>query len=35
MPAQQFIGRFSMHVLPSGFKRIRQYGILVSVHKHR
>ncbi|RJF95264.1 IS91 family transposase [Noviherbaspirillum saxi] len=35
LPAQQFIGRFLLHVLPLGFKRIRHYGILASVHKHR
>jgi hypothetical protein len=34
LPAQQFIGRFLQHVLPPGFKRIRHYGILASVHKH-
>lgn len=34
LPAQQFIGRFLQHVLPSGFKRIRHYGMLASVHKH-
>lgn len=33
MPAQDFIGRFLQHVLPSGFKRIRHYGILASGHK--
>jgi hypothetical protein len=35
LPAQQFIGRFLLHVLPPGFKRIRHYGILASVHKHK
>jgi hypothetical protein len=35
LPAQQFIGRFLLHVLPPGFKRIRHYGILASVHKHQ
>ena len=29
----QFIGRFLQHVLPAGFKRIRHYGLLASVHK--
>lgn len=33
LPAQQFIGRFLLHVLPPGFKRIRHYGILASAHK--
>ena len=35
LPAQQFIGRFLLHVLPPGFKRIRHYGILASAHKHQ
>jgi Putative transposase/Transposase zinc-binding domain len=35
LPAAQFIGRFLLHVLPPGFKRIRHYGILASVHKHQ
>jgi hypothetical protein len=35
LPAPQFIGRFLLHVLPPGFKRIRHYGILASVHKHK
>jgi hypothetical protein len=34
LSAQQFIGRFLLHVLPPGFKRIRHYGILASAHKH-
>jgi hypothetical protein len=34
LPAPQFIGRFLLHVLPSGFKRIRHYGILASTCKH-
>lgn len=33
IPAQAFIGRFLLHVLPSGLKRIRHYGILASCHK--
>jgi len=33
LPAEQFIGRFLSHVLPSGFKRIRHYGLLASRHK--
>ena len=28
MPAQSFIERFLLHVLPKGFKRIRHYGLL-------
>jgi hypothetical protein len=30
LPATDFIGRFLLHVLPCGFKRIRHYGILAS-----
>jgi hypothetical protein len=30
-----FIGRFLLHVLPSGFKRIRHYGLLSPGHKAR
>jgi hypothetical protein len=33
LPAQAFIGRFLLHALPSGFKRIRHYGILAPCHK--
>ena len=33
MDAQQFIGRFLQHVLPSGFKRIRHYGLLAPAAK--
>lgn len=33
LPAEQFIGRFLSHVLPSGFKRIRHYGLLASRYK--
>ena len=28
VPAQTFIERFLLHVLPKGFKRIRHYGLL-------
>ena len=28
LPAQMFIDRFLLHVLPKGFKRIRHYGLL-------
>jgi hypothetical protein len=31
--AEAFIGRFLLHVLPSGFKRIRHYGLLGPAHK--
>lgn len=30
---QEFIRRFALHILPSGFMRIRHYGILASGHK--
>lgn len=33
LPAAEFIDRFLLHVLPSGFKRIRHYGILAPKHK--
>lgn len=33
MPGEQFIGRFLAHVLPSGFKRIRHYGLLSAARK--
>src|SRR5690554_2800538 len=29
----EFIRRFSLHILPKGFTRIRHYGILSSYHK--
>ncbi|MFT3816823.1 MAG: transposase [Rubrivivax sp.] len=29
----QFIGRFMLHVLPAGFKRIRHYGLLAPAAK--
>jgi hypothetical protein len=29
----EFIGRFMQHMLPSGFKRIRHYGLLGPAHK--
>lgn len=28
LPGSEFIGRFLLHVLPAGFKRIRHYGLL-------
>ena len=33
MAAGEFIRRFLLHVLPSGFKRIRHYGLLGPAHK--
>jgi len=33
MEADEFIGRFLLHVLPNGFKRIRHYGLLGPAHK--
>jgi hypothetical protein len=33
LPAGEFIDRFLTHVLPTGFKRIRHYGLLASRHK--
>ena len=33
MNAKQFIDRFLQHVLPSGFKRIRHYGLLAPAAK--
>jgi Putative transposase/Transposase zinc-binding domain len=33
MEADEFIGRFLLHILPSGFKRIRHYGLLGPAHK--
>lgn len=33
LEAGEFIGRFMLHMLPSGFKRIRHYGLLGPAHK--
>ena len=33
LPATEFIDRFLKHVLPTGFKRIRHYGLLAPKHK--
>ena len=30
LDAQEFIRRFLLHVLPSGFMRIRHYGLLAN-----
>ncbi len=32
LDAQEFIRRFLLHVLPSGFQRIRHYGLLANCH---
>ena len=31
----EFLRRFCQHILPSGFVRIRHYGILANVHKEK
>ena len=33
LPADDFIHRFLLHVLPKGFQRIRHYGLLANRHK--
>jgi hypothetical protein len=33
LPAEEFIRRFLLHTLPSGFQRIRQYGLLANRHR--
>lgn len=33
LPVETFIGRFLLHVLPTGLKRIRHYGLLAPCHK--
>lgn len=33
IPGSEFIGRFLLHVLPTGFKRIRHYGLLSPARK--
>lgn len=33
LDAENFIGRFLLHVLPQGLKRIRHYGLLANCHK--
>ena len=33
LDAIEFVRRFLMHVLPSGFVRIRHYGILANCHR--
>ncbi len=34
LAANDFIGRFLLHVLPRGFHRIRHYGLLASGNRH-
>jgi hypothetical protein len=33
LPAEEFVRRFLMHVLPKGFSRIRYYGFLANRHR--
>ena len=33
LPGTEFIGRFLLHILPTGIKRIRHYGVLASASK--
>jgi hypothetical protein len=35
LPAEEFIRRFLIHVLPNGFYRIRYYGFLSNCHRAR
>ena len=35
LSATEFLRRFRMHILPKGFRKIRQYGILSSRNKKR
>jgi hypothetical protein len=35
LPAEEFLRRFLMHVLPDGFMRIRHYGLLANRDKHQ
>ncbi len=35
LPAQEFMRRFLLHVLPSGFTRIRHYGFLANARKRQ
>jgi hypothetical protein len=32
LPAQEFLNRFIQHVLPSGFVKIRHYGLMAPSH---
>ena len=33
LPPEEFMRRFLLHVLPSGFHRIRHYGLLANNHR--
>jgi hypothetical protein len=33
LPAEEFMRRFLLHVLPPGFQRIRHYGLLANRHR--
>jgi hypothetical protein len=35
LPAEQFLRRFLLHLLPKGFVRIRNFGFLASRHRSR
>ncbi len=35
LPAEQFLRRFLLHLLPKGFVRIRNFGFLASRHRNR
>lgn len=35
LPANEFLRRFLLHVLPSGFMRIRHFGLLANRHRKR
>ena len=35
LPAEEFIRRFLIHVLPDGFHRIRYFGFLGNCHRAR
>ena len=35
LPAEEFLRRFLLHVLPKGFVRIRNFGFLASRHRGR
>lgn len=35
LDAQEFIGRFMRHILPSGFYKIRYYGLLAAANGHK
>src|SRR5207249_2082925 len=33
LPAEEFIRRFLLHVLPKGFVKVRHYGLLANAHR--